>query len=160
MLEIQTKYCKTPIGQAKIVGDKNGIKSISILDEDTVSVELTPFCLQDCVLQLEAYFNGSRDHFNLTVNPKGTAFQKKIWKSLLKIPYGKTKNYLEQSITLGDVKAIRAVASAIGKNPLLIVIPCHRVLGSDASLTGYAGGVWRKKWLLTHENIVKQQSLF
>jgi methylated-DNA-[protein]-cysteine S-methyltransferase len=164
MLEIQTTYCKTPIGHAKIVGDKNGIKSVSILDEDTVSVELmnqkTPFCLQDCVVQLEAYFNGSRDHFNLTVNPKGTAFQKKIWKSLLKIPFGKTKNYLEQSNTLGDAKAIRAVASAIGKNPLWIVIPCHRVLGSDGSLTGYAGGVWRKKWLLTHENPVKQQSLF
>jgi methylated-DNA-[protein]-cysteine S-methyltransferase len=164
MLEIQTTYCKTPIGPAKIVGDKNGIKAVSILDEGTVSVALmnqkTPFCLQDCVVQLEEYFNGKRDHFNLTVNPKGTAFQKKVWKSLLKIPYGKTKNYLEQSTTLGDVKAIRAVASAIGKNPLWIVIPCHRVLGSDGSLTGYAGGVWRKKWLLTHENPVKQQSLF
>jgi methylated-DNA-[protein]-cysteine S-methyltransferase len=164
MLEIQTTYCKTPIGTAKIVGDKNGIKAVSILDEGTVSVALmnqkTPFCLQDCVVQLEEYFNGKRDHFNLTVNPKGTAFQKKVWKSLLKIPYGKTKNYLEQSTTLGDVKAIRAVASAIGKNPLWIVIPCHRVLGSDGSLTGYAGGVWRKKWLLTHENPVKQQSLF
>jgi methylated-DNA-[protein]-cysteine S-methyltransferase len=164
MLEIQTTYCKTPVGTAKIVGDKNGIKAVSILDEGTVSVALmnqkTPFCLQDCVVQLEEYFNGKRDHFNLTVNPKGTAFQKKVWKSLLKIPYGKTKNYLEQSTTLGDVKAIRAVASAIGKNPLWIVIPCHRVLGSDGSLTGYAGGVWRKKWLLTHENPVKQQSLF
>ena len=164
MLEIQTTYCKTPVGTAKIVGDKNGIKAVSILDEGTVSVALmnqkTPFCLQDCVVQLEEYFNGKRDHFNLTVNPKGTAFQKKVWKSLLKIPYGKTKNYLEQSTTLGDVKAIRAVASAIGKNPLWIVIPCHRVLGSDGSLTGYAGGVWRKKWLLTHENPVKQESLF
>ena len=164
MLEIQTTYCKTPIGPAKIVGDKNGIKAVSILDEGTVSVALmnqkTPFCLQDCVVQLEEYFNGKRDHFNLTVNPKGTAFQKKVWKSLLKIPYGKTKNYLEQSTTLGDVKAIRAVASAIGKNPLWIVIPCHRVLGSNGSLTGYAGGVWRKKWLLNHENPVKQQSLF
>ena len=164
MLEIQTTYCKTPVGTAKIVGDKNGIKAVSILDEGTVSVALmnqkTPFCLQDCVVQLEEYFNGKRDHFNLTVNPKGTAFQKKVWKSLLKIPYGKTKNYLEQSTTLGDVKAIRAVASAIGKNPLWIVIPCHRVLGSDGSLTGYAGGVWRKKWLLAHENPVKQQSLF
>ena len=164
MLEIQTTYCKTPVGTAKIVGDKNGIKAVSILDEGTVSVALmnqkTPFCLQDCVVQLEEYFNGKRDHFNLTVNPKGTAFQKKVWKSLLKIPYGKTKNYLEQSTTLGDVKAIRAVASAIGKNPLWIVIPCHRVLGSDGSLTGYAGGVWRKKWLLNHENPVKQQSLF
>jgi methylated-DNA-[protein]-cysteine S-methyltransferase len=164
MLAIETTYLKTPLGTAKIVGDKNGIQSISILDEDTISNHLinvkTPFCLQECATQLEAYFNGERDHFNLTVNPKGTHFQKKVWKSLLKIPFGKTKSYLEQSTTLGDVKAIRAVASANGKNPLWIVIPCHRIIGSDGSLTGYAGGIWRKKWLLAHENPVKQHSLF
>lgn len=164
MLAIETTYMKTPLGTAKIVGDKNGIQSISVLDEDTVSDKLmnvkTPFCLQECVVQLEAYFNGKRDHFKLTVNPKGTAFQKKVWKSLLKIPFGKTKSYLAQSAALGDVKAIRAVASANGKNPLWIVIPCHRVIGSDGSLTGYAGGIWRKKWLLAHENPVKQHSLF
>jgi methylated-DNA-[protein]-cysteine S-methyltransferase len=164
MLAIETTYLKTPLGTAKIVGDKNGIQSISILDKDTISNHLmnaeTPFCLQACATQLEAYFNGKRDHFNLTVNPKGTPFQKKVWKSLLKIPFGKTKSYLEQSTTLGDVKAIRAVASANGKNPLWIVIPCHRVIGSDGSLTGYAGGIWRKKWLLAHENPVKQHSLF
>jgi methylated-DNA-[protein]-cysteine S-methyltransferase len=163
-LEQQTTYYKTPIGIAKIVGDKNGIQSVSVLDEDAISLELlnikTPKCLQECTNQLEEYFNGKRDSFNLTVNPKGTSFQKKVWKALLNIPYGKTKNYLEQSKALGDVKAIRAVASANGKNPLWIIIPCHRVIGSDGSLTGYAGGIWRKKWLLAHENPVKQQSLF
>ena len=164
MLEIKTTYLKTPIGIAEITGDKNGIQTITVVDEDTVSDELlkaaTPYCLQDCVVQLEAYFKGTRDHFNLTVNPKGTSFQIKVWKSLLKISYGKTKTYLAQSKALGDVKAIRAVATANGKNPLWIVIPCHRVIGSDGSLTGYAGGLWRKKWLLAHENPVKQQSLF
>ncbi|MFK8059752.1 MAG: methylated-DNA--[protein]-cysteine S-methyltransferase [Polaribacter sp.] len=164
MQETQTTYHKTPIGIAKIVGDKNGIQSVSVLDDDTVSEKLlnasTPFCLQECVVQLGEYFNGKRASFNLTVNPKGTEFQKKVWKSLLKIKYGKTKSYLEQSKSLGDVKAIRAVASANGKNPLWIIIPCHRVIGSDGSLTGYAGGIWRKKWLLAHENPVKQQSLF
>ena len=164
MLEIETTYHKTPIGIAKIVGDKNGIQSVSVLNDDTISEKLlnskTPECLQACVVQLDEYFNGKRESFNLTVNPKGTAFQKKVWKALLKIPYGKTKSYLEQSKILGDVKAIRAVASANGKNPLWIVIPCHRVIGSDGSLTGYAGGIWRKKWLLAHENPVKQQSLF
>ena len=163
-MEQQTTYYKTPIGIAKIVGDKNGIQSVSVLDEDVISLELlnikTPKCLQECTNQLEEYFNGKRDSFNLTVNPKGTSFQKKVWKALLNIPYGKTKNYLEQSKALGDVKAIRAVASANGKNPLWIIIPCHRVIGSDGSLTGYAGGIWRKKWLLAHENPVKQQSLF
>ena len=79
---------------------------------------------------------------------------------MLKIGYGKTKSYLAQSKSFGDVKAIRAIAAANGKNPIWIIIPCHRVIGSDGSLTGYAGGVWRKKWLLDHENPVKQQSLF
>lgn len=164
MEKTETTYYKTPIGIAKIIGDKNGIQSVSVLNEDAISSELLntkiPECLQDCVLQLEEYFNGKRASFNLTVNPKGTSFQKKVWKALLEIPYGKTKSYLEQSKFLGDVKAIRAVASANGKNPLWIVIPCHRVIGSDGSLTGYAGGIWRKKWLLAHESPVKQQSLF
>ena len=86
--------------------------------------------------------------------------EKKVWQELLNIPFNKTRTYLEQSKALGDVKAIRAVASANGKNPIWIVIPCHRVIGSDGSLTGYAGGIWRKKWLLQHENPNKQQSLF
>ncbi|MFY9242560.1 MAG: methylated-DNA--[protein]-cysteine S-methyltransferase [Polaribacter sp.] len=161
---METTYQKTPIGIAKIVGDKNGIQSVSILDDDTISDELLnseiPECLLDCVTQLEEYFKSERASFNLTVNPKGTSFQKKVWKSLLQIPYGKTTSYLEQSKALGDMKAIRAVASANGKNPLWIIIPCHRVIGSDGSLTGYAGKIWRKKWLLEHENPVKQQSLF
>jgi len=98
MLEIQTTYCKTPLGTAKIVGDKNGIKAVSILDEGTVSVALmnqkTPFCLQDCVVQLEEYFNGKRDHFNLTVNPKGTAFQKKSLEIIIENSIWKNKKLL------------------------------------------------------------------
>jgi methylated-DNA-[protein]-cysteine S-methyltransferase len=160
MLELQITYFKTPIGTAKIVGNTNGIQTISVLDEDIETSTDIPYCLQECVSQLDEYFKGKRDSFNLTVNPKGTKFQLKVWKSLLKISYGKTKSYLGQSKALGDVKAIRAVASANGKNPIWIIIPCHRVLGSDGSLTGYAGGIWRKKWLLAHENPVKQQSLF
>ncbi len=164
MQKTKTTYLKTPIGIAKITGDKNGIQSVSVLDDGALSKDIlnqkTPDCLQDCVTQLQEYFNGKRASFGLTVNPKGTPFQKKVWKSLLKIPYGKTRTYLQQSKALGDLKAIRAVASANGKNPLWIIIPCHRVIGSDGSLTGYAGGIWRKKWLLAHENPVKQQSLF
>jgi methylated-DNA-[protein]-cysteine S-methyltransferase len=160
MLELQITYFKTPIGTAKIVGNTNGIQTISVLDEDIETSTDIPYCLQECVSQLDEYFKGKRDSFNLTVNPKGTKFQLKVWKSLLKISYGKTKSYLGQSKALGDVKAIRAVASANGKNPIWIIIPCHRVLGSDGSLTGYAGGIWRKKWLLAHENPIKQHSLF
>lgn len=164
MIKVEITYYKTPIGIAKIIGNKNGIQSVSVLDEEEVDTNFlnlkTPETLKDCVTQLEEYFNGQRVSFNLTVNPKGTAFQLKVWEELLNIPYGKTTTYLQQSKALGDVKAIRAVASANGKNPLWIIIPCHRVIGSDGSLTGYAGGIWRKKWLLAHENPIKQQTFF
>jgi methylated-DNA-[protein]-cysteine S-methyltransferase len=98
--------------------------------------------------------------FSLKLNPEGTPFQKQVWNELQKIPFGKTISYLELSKRLGDVKAIRAVANANGKNPLWIVVPCHRVIGTDGSLTGYAGGLHRKQWLLEHESLNKQQSLF
>ena len=164
MIETKITYYKTRIGIAKITGDKNGIQSVTVLDETEVTQSDlnadTPEILQYCVTQLKEYFKGERASFDLTVNPKGTYFQKKVWKSLLTIPYGKTKSYLEQSKALGDAKAIRAVATANGKNPLWIIIPCHRIIGSDGSLTGYSGGIWRKKWLLNHENPNKQQSLF
>lgn len=157
---IQTTYYKTPIGTAKIVGDENGIQSISVVDDDIETSQEIPNSLQECVLQLKQYFEGKRTTFDLRLNPQGTEFQKKVWQELLNIPFSKTRTYLEQTKALGDVKAIRAVASANGKNPIWIVIPCHRVIGSDGSLTGYAGGIWRKKWLLEHENPVKQQTLF
>ena len=101
-----------------------------------------------------------RTKFDLLLNPQGSSFQKLVWKELCNIPFGKTRSYLAQSKLIGDPKAVRAVASANGRNPIWIVVPCHRVIGSDGSLTGYAGGLWRKKWLLDHESPVKQQSLF
>ena len=156
----QTAYCKTPIGTAKIVGDENGISAVTVIDDTMETSTEIPENLQDCVQQLTEYFNGARKEFTLKLNPQGTDFQKKVWAELLKVPFGKTRTYLEQSKKLGDVKAIRAVASANGKNPIWIIIPCHRIIGSDGSLTGYAGGLWRKKWLLEHENPSTQQSLF
>jgi len=150
---------KTPLGIARIEGDENGISAISVLDQGEVSAVI-PMILQETVSQLNDYFEGKRNDFTFKLNPKGTEFQQKVWKGLLGIPFGKTMSYLELSKKLGDVKAIRAVASANGKNPLWIVVPCHRVIGTDGSLTGYAGGLWRKKWLLEHENPTNQQSLF
>lgn len=156
----QTTYYKTPIGTAKIIGDEHGIISVSLINDKTESSESTLECLKDCVQQLSEYFKGSRNTFNLKLNPQGTDFQKKVWNELLNVPFGQTRTYLEQSKKLGNAKAIRAVASANGKNPIWIIIPCHRIIGSDGSLTGYAGGIWRKKWLLEHENPSPQQSLF
>ena len=156
----ETTYYKTSIGTAKIEGDENGIQSITVLDDKIESSSEIPKVLQKCVQQLEEYFNGTRTEFTLKLNPQGTSFQKRVWKELLNVSFGKTRNYLEQSKKLGDPKAIRAVASANGKNPICIVIPCHRIIGSDGSLTGYASGLWRKKWLLAHESPSPQQSLF
>lgn len=156
---MKTAFIHSPLGSTKIEGDANGIAVISVLEEAEVSTEI-PAELQEAVTQLQEYFEGKRTEFNFKLNPKGTEFQQKVWKELLQIPFGKTTSYLELSKKLGDVKAIRAVASANGKNPLWIVVPCHRVIGTDGSLTGYAGGLWRKKWLLEHENPIKQQSLF
>ncbi|SHF82785.1 methylated-DNA-[protein]-cysteine S-methyltransferase [Flavobacterium fluvii] len=156
---METVYIKTPLGIARIVGDENGISLISISDDGIISSTI-PVVLQEAVFQLNDYFERKRIDFTFKLNPAGTEFQQKVWKGLLEIPFGKTMSYLELSKKLGDVKAIRAVASANGKNPLWIVVPCHRVIGTDGSLTGYAGGLWRKKWLLEHENPTTQQSLF
>ena len=157
---MQTVYIKTPLGTAEIIGDVNGISAISILDAETEISSEIPHELQLAVKELNEYFDSKRTAFTFKLQPQGTAFQLKVWQELAQIPYGKTISYMDLSKKLGDIKAIRAVASANGKNSLWIVIPCHRVIGSDGSLTGYAGGLWRKKWLLEHENPSNQESLF
>lgn len=157
---IETTYYKTPIGVAKIEGSKKGISAVTVLDKEIVTSSLIPDCLKNCVQQLDEYFKGTRKEFSLKLNPQGTDFQKKVWSELAEVPFGKTRTYLEQTKIIGNPKAIRAVASANGKNPIWIILPCHRIIGSDGSLTGYAGGLWRKKWLLEHESEYKQQALF
>ncbi|QLG45185.1 methylated-DNA--[protein]-cysteine S-methyltransferase [Costertonia aggregata] len=157
---METAYIKTPLGTARLRGDANGLASITVLNTDETPTDVIPETLEDATYQLNEYFEGKRETFQLELHPQGTDFQKRVWRALREIPYGKTVSYLELSKTLGDVKAIRAVAAANGKNPLWIVVPCHRVIGSDGSLTGYAGGLHRKKWLLAHESPAKQQSLF
>lgn len=151
---------KTPLGFAKLEGDEHGLSSLTVLNNDITISDIIPEILEDGVRQLEEYFNGERTDFSLKLNPQGTDFQKRVWNALLAIPYSKTTSYLQLSKDLGDVKAIRAVANANGKNPLWIIVPCHRVIGSDGSLTGYAGGLHRKQWLIEHESPYKQQSLF
>jgi methylated-DNA-[protein]-cysteine S-methyltransferase len=156
---VKSAFIESPLGITKIVGDENGVSIISVLSEGELSTKI-PNELQEAVSQLQEYFEGKRTDFNFKLNPKGTDFQQKVWQELLNIPFGKTMSYLDLSKKLGDVKAIRAVASANGKNPLWIVVPCHRVIGTDGSLTGYVGVLWRKKWLLEHETHSYQQSLF
>lgn len=151
---------KTPLGLAEISGDSSGISSIVLTDEQDLKPQEIPAELKIAASQLQAYFAGEIKKFDLKLNPEGTPFQKKVWKTLQEIPFGTSCSYLELARNIGDVKAIRAVAAANGKNPLWIVVPCHRVIGTNGSLTGYAGGLWRKKWLLEHENPPIQQQLF
>lgn len=113
--------------------------------------------LDDLQKQLDQYFNKEREVFDLKLSFSGTDFQKEVWNALCKISYGKTTSYQKLTNSIGDPKAIRAVASANGANKLAIVVPCHRVIGSNGQLVGYAGGLWRKKWLLSHES--KQMTL-
>jgi methylated-DNA-[protein]-cysteine S-methyltransferase len=153
-------YINTPLGITKITGSSEGLSSIIVLDSEEPLTDVIPESLEDAVYQLNEYFEGIRTEFQLDLNPEGTEFQKKVWLELQNIPYGRTASYMELSKLIGDPKAIRAVGAANGRNPLWIVVPCHRVIGSDGSLTGYAGGLHRKKWLLEHESPHKQQSLF
>jgi methylated-DNA-[protein]-cysteine S-methyltransferase len=157
---MESYYLNSPIGALRIAGDENGISSLQFLNSDEFESKEIPDVLTNGITQLEEYFNGARTEFELKLNPEGTDFQKRVWKELFKIPYSKTISYQELANRLKDPLVIRAAASANGKNPIAIIIPCHRVIGSDGSLTGYAGGLHRKKWLLDHENPVKQQSLF
>ncbi|HWD89384.1 MAG TPA: methylated-DNA--[protein]-cysteine S-methyltransferase [Mucilaginibacter sp.] len=146
-----TIYHSTPIGVARIREEDGFISSVCIRDlADGESGETNPV-LQEAIKQLNEYFGGTRKEFDLPIKQSGSAFQQEVWNCLLKIPYGKTINYLQQSKIMNNPLAIRAIASTNGKNDLAIVVPCHRVIGSDGSLTGYAGGLWRKKWLLEHE---------
>ena len=159
-MEEDIAFINTPLGVAKIIGDADGLTSITVLNSDEPLTDVIPESLEDAVYQLNEYFEGIRTNFDLKLNPEGTKFQKKVWVALQNIPYGKSTSYLDLAKSLGDPKAIRAAASANARNPLWIVIPCHRVIGLDGSLTGYAGGLHRKQWLLNHESPFKQQSLF
>ena len=147
-------YLSSPLGTIRITGDVSGVSAITCLDSPLPDLPLPrnlPAPLQQAYDQLVDYFGGVRKDFTFLTNPIGTDFQRRVWVALLNVPFGQTRTYLSLSRELGDEKAIRAVAAANGRNPLAIVVPCHRVIGSDGSLTGYAGGLWRKQWLLEHE---------
>lgn len=151
MTEVQTTFYQSKIGVLKVSGSTEGIHTVEFLDENSVFETRVPPCLQECIQQLEEYFQGTRQIFSLNLIPHGTDFQKAVWQQLLKIPFGKTASYLDIATAIGNKKAIRAVGAANGQNRIPIIIPCHRVIGSDGSLIGFGGGIWRKEWLLKHE---------
>lgn len=169
-MPMTTTVFDSPLGLVRITGDANGVSAITCTDNpsywDVLNIStdhLLDEPVRQAVAQLQAYFAGTNHSFDFPLNPAGTPFQQTVWRALGSVPYGTTLSYLDLSRRMGDEKAIRAVAAANGRNPLWIVVPCHRIIGADGSLTGYAGGIWRKQWLLEHEGALtpsNQLSLF
>ena len=165
MPDVFTTYYHSPVGVLKISGTEDYISEISFYDKvkktDSKKRNLPPLFIQ-CVEQLIQYFQGELRTFVLPVHQAGTTFQQAVWNELMTIPYAKTISYLDLARMMGDSKATRAVANANGKNNIAIVVPCHRVIGANKELVGYAGGLWRKKLLLELERKVAYgvQTLF
>lgn len=151
----------SPLGNIRIVESDKKLVELEFTTDNTTDLPKNEF-LMSVANQINAYFNHQLKEFDLELAPSGTAFQQKVWDELLEIPYGTTISYLELAHRLGDPKSIRAAASANGKNPIAIIIPCHRVIGSSGEMTGYAGGIERKKALLKLEraSVMDQLDLF
>jgi methylated-DNA-[protein]-cysteine S-methyltransferase len=144
-------FYASPIGLIRIVAAENGILSLDFTDgRGAPDAPADPFLTQ-AVEEIDAYFRGGLKTFSVRLDLRGTPFQKNVWGELLKIPYGGTETYGFLARALGNARATRAVGGANHRNPVSIIVPCHRVVGADGSLTGYGGGLWRKKWLLAHE---------
>lgn len=157
-MSLFTTYMESPLGPIEISGDADTISVVSFAQAkhrpapgQESSPGPVPEAVAHCIEQLRDYFEGHLQHFNVKLQAAGSGFQHKVWQLLCDIPYGQTISYLELARQLGDTKAVRAVGLANGANPIAIIVPCHRVIGSDGKLVGYGGDIWRKSWLLRHE---------
>ncbi|MGL5858341.1 MAG: methylated-DNA--[protein]-cysteine S-methyltransferase [Angustibacter sp.] len=161
-----TTTVASPIGDIRLAADDDGaLTHLVFRDEqrfpgvgDGLRLDQAPFA--EAANQLAEYFAGDRRDFDLRLAPRGTTFQARAWRALQAIPYGETRSYMDQARAIGAPAAVRAIGAANGRNPIGIVVPCHRVVGADGSLTGYGGGVHRKRWLLTHEQPRDDGTLF
>jgi len=152
MNQLDTAYIDTPLGTLRIVGNEKGVAFIDFVKEENDEIQkIVPPSLKDAGNELVEYFSGSRKEFSIHSIAKGTPFQESVWRELVKIKYGETASYADIANRIGNPKAVRAVANANARNPLSIIVPCHRIIGSNGKLTGYAGGLWRKEWLLNRE---------
>lgn len=147
-------YYDSEVGIIEITASDKGIKSLGFVETVKEGNQKSNEHIDECIKELNAYFRGNLKRFSVKLDWKGTEFQEKVWSYLLTIPFGKTASYNQVAIALGDKKAVRAVGTANGQNKIAIIVPCHRVIGSNGTLTGYAGGLWRKEWLLKHEGIM------
>jgi methylated-DNA-[protein]-cysteine S-methyltransferase len=151
MSEEHNAYYRSEIGTIKIKGTKDGVTFVGFVNEEiTDNPEIHP-CLKECVEQIDEYFKGERKEFSIKLDHQGTDFQKRVWNQLMKIPFGETASYKDIAVAMGNGKAVRAVGNANGSNNIVIIIPCHRIIGSDGTLVGYGSGLDKKQWLLNHE---------
>lgn len=157
-------WLDTPLGAVLLTAEGDALTRLSLgapveaVRSDWERVSSGPGILAEACGQLAEYFAGTRTTFDLPLAPAGTPFQHRVWAALRAVPYGETATYLGIARALGDPNAVRAVGAANGRNPIGVVVPCHRIVGADGSLTGYAGGLDRKRWLLRHESAVRGRS--
>jgi methylated-DNA-[protein]-cysteine S-methyltransferase len=151
MMSEYKAYYQSPIGLVQIKGTDNQITELKFVDNKGDGVS-NPY-LEEAVRQVDEYFNKKRQVFDLNLSLAGTEFQSRVWNSLIEVGFGKTASYKDIACAAGNEKAARAVGMANNRNPISIIVPCHRIIGSNGKLVGYGGGLWRKEWLLKHEGI-------
>lgn len=158
---VYRSFFESPLGLVEVRANDAGLLAVLFRDREPADKAILPNAVTDLAeKELREYFEGRRRTFTVPLDPQGTPFQKQVWEQLLTVPYGKTASYLDISKNLGDPNLTRAVGAANGKNPISILVPCHRIIGTDGSLTGYAGGMHRKKALLMLEGVITQGELF
>lgn len=152
MPEIDRAYYKSPLGLVEICGTSTALLTVAFVGRPDETFRTGPY-VEMAATQIQEYFAGTRQKFDLELELNGTPFQLQVWSALLEVPYGCTATYKEIATTVGNPQAGRAVGGANRRNPVVLIIPCHRIIGSDGSMTGYGGknGIWRKEWLLNHE---------
>ena len=143
-------YLNSPIGWLRLTANEHALVRIDFSEEPGTTATRSEI-LQEAVRQLNEYFSGSRLTFDLPLHLQGTPFQQQVWSALLQVPYGQTASYKDIAQAIGKPRAVRAVGMANGRNPIPIIVPCHRIIGADGQLVGYSSGLWRKEWLLKHE---------
>jgi len=150
MPETCYEYYESPIGLIEVAGTSEAIISLNFVEQRRFGF-VSNSVIQDAIRQILEYFHGTRREFDLPIRLQGTGFQRLVWQQLLTVLFGQSASYQAIANAIGNPRAVRAVGAANGKNPISIIVPCHRIIGSDGSLTGYGGGLWRKEWLLRHE---------
>jgi len=150
---LRTRIVSSPVGVLELTADDRALVSLRFSREAQHESHEPHPILDRAERELDEYFRGVRRRFSVPLAPQGTPFQKRVWQALLAIPCGKTKSYGEIARAIGRPRACRAVGAANGQNPLAVIVPCHRVIGADKTLTGYGGGLARKRWLLDHEGV-------